>query len=383
MKNKRLLFVSGITIQLMYAIQIKNTMFNSVDADIVLLSNKEEAKVDLEALRLVFNRVYFNRVNSAPLYKDAYRYCIHPEQAIDEMYCRGLEVASYTDIFFWGDSWLYYFLYKYYSLNNIDVSWHLYPEGLSAYTDKYEEKSMRIYGRNIIIQSFIKMYDRLRAGYGNKNINDILDIYLINASWMHCDVPYKVVDVPLINIADKDNIYLLNRIFGYVPNKKDDIILLVDNAIHGERERYYDVSFMDKLFLDIAHNNTPKVYIKRKHGTDIEQYSNLLRKEVVIMEENYPLELVVINQDIDKNSVVVGFPSSAVILPYIICIPSELNIVWIDDYSMLKLRKEEDRVIGEIAHKLSCLYDGFVMVSLYRELCVTIRKIIDSRGVSS
>lgn len=310
----RALAIVGNGNQMLFAIQIKHTLFQGIPMDLIYV----EMDIDEEAARCIFDDVFFCRSNSEPPKNKATRCFFDPEWAMTEYYTT-IDLSKYTDVFFYHPNWVYYFLYKYSLYRKHEYVWHLLPEGAGAYIIEYPEIRIKKYG-SCFSRRIITMLDKNIFGYSKKNMDYIEDVYLINPRFSVVQGSLSKVAIPAFDMEDPSYIMQIKSILKYKPIKIENKIIILDGSCDRLRRTFYDVEEMDKLICLFGERvGKENILVKRKNGVGMDQYSDRVKERVSFYEdEHMPWELICMNGDIHK-CVIVSVISSAIVLPFIFC----------------------------------------------------------------
>ncbi len=300
--------------QLLFAAQVKHTLYEKIPMDMAYL----DIDISEDAASQLFDGVYKIRSNVAPPKSKALRCFIFPRYAIKTYYA-DIDSERYTDIFFWGPTWLYYFLYKYSVYRRHKYSWHLLPEGAGAYLISYPAIPLKSYGYKLTDRLF-QILDRNVFGYSKANMELVEDVYLIHPECSITDEVIDKVNIPEFDLNERDYINILNSVLKYDHTEIKDKLIIIDGGLNRSRTAFYDASKMDEMICRIGQMaGKENVLLKRKHGVGVDQYDPLVLGSVTMYEkEDMPWELVCINGDI-KNCMIISVPTSAIVLPYIFC----------------------------------------------------------------
>lgn len=310
---KKCLFLACTQFQLLCALQIKHTLLSEVPCDMILLNTE----ANLDGIRKIFNKVVWCRWNEAPLPKDAIRCFFDPLFALEHFYLDSMDLDfdNYTDLFYYGPCWVYYFIYKYYLISGHDYNGHYYPEGDAAYLGILDNPPAKWYG-NIVVAKIIKTIDYYYYGYGKENLKKAKDIYLFSPHYLLRDPILPVVEIPLFSIDDKNFISIINEVFNYRHINLSGKVIYIDGCWDGSREDFYDVKHADSVLIKLGDFfGKDCFWLKRHHSATMNMYSEQLKQHISIFEENFPWEIAFINGDV-KNCCILGWESSAITNPF-------------------------------------------------------------------
>ena len=270
-----------------------------------------------EAARVFFDGVFKCKSNDPPPKDKALRCFLFPQVAIRDYYA-DIDAEKYTDIFLCGPTWIYYFLYKYSLYRGKPYKLHIIPEGAGVYLGIPQYISpLRGYGR-IITAYVIKKLDRILSARKNTIYAKVTDAYLINPQFAVNYGSLRVINVPIIDVDDKEYIDNINCVFMYTPFPLYDKVVILDGSLDRYREGFYDVQKMDDIIIRLGLEiGKERVLLKRKHDVGVDQYCKEVQNSITFYEdENLPWELICFNKILDK-SVILSVNSSVIFLPYI------------------------------------------------------------------
>ncbi len=338
--------------QLMYACQIRRTVFNKMPLDMLYV----DMDIDEKSAQSIFDNVYKCCSQEAPPKKHALRCFFDPQWAMKKYYSN-IDLARYSDIFVWHPGWPFYFFYKYQLYKHHKYIWHLLPEGAGVYTYTMPEVNIKKYGYKPL-SCVIQFLDRRLFRY-SLMVNDLFkDVYIIKPEYSITDNTIPKVSVPQYSLTDYRYINTINSIFFQnKPVFYDNKLIILDGAREGQRNRFYNVGKMDDIIYKIGRTlGRENVILKRKQGVDISQYSSRVLEVVTLYEdENIPWELVCLNDSI-ATSIVLGVNSSAIFLPYIMLgYEQEIYRIGCDIVGYKYFNKEavteDERYIDELMEK--------------------------------
>ena len=349
--NRRALAIVCGGNQLLFAAQVKHTLFADIPMDMAYL----DIDISEEAAGQLFDGVYKIRSNVAPPKSKALRCFVFPKYAIKKFYAE-IEPGDYTDLFFYGPTWLYYFLYKYSVYSRHKYDWHLLPEGAGAYLVTNPQFPLKDYG-NRLVYRWLQIIDKLIFGYSKKNSELIRDVYLIHPECSLTDNSVPKISVPAFDRDEVKYMSIINSMLKYERTVIDHKVIIIDGALDRSRKDFYDMEKMDELIVKIGNRvGKEKVLLKRKHGVGFDQYSERIKQNVSFFtNEDMPWELLCINGDI-KDCVIISVPSSAIVLPYVFC-GFDLTTYRIKDKCIpfyfpheifIKSEQFYDRVVGQV-----------------------------------
>jgi len=351
------LIISGLSIHLIFAIQLKKTMYPDKPMDLVIATATQHIYINKEAAEKIFDNVYFcDMTNIAPPNNKTIRALFNPKYALREFYIDDFDPDVYSDIFFWGPTWVYYYLYKYFIQHHKNYSWHLYGEGDSSYYEANPNIRLREYGYPWL-KKFYKGIDKYFYKYTVRNFDVIKDIYLWNTKYVMYEPVRDIVEMPIINRDDKEYVAIINDMYGYsgaeLSQLKNKVIFL-DGAYMGTRDQLYDVNLVDNMLAQMGQAiGKENFVIKPHHGIDEEMYGSVVRENCTIMTQEYkwPWELPIINGDVD-NCIICGFFTTAISMMYILGVTDIETYVIRDMVEMLnhipETRYKENELIDEL-----------------------------------
>lgn len=337
-KYSKGLIISGLSIHLIYAIQLKCKMYPNHKMDLVIATSNQEIYLNKAALEKIFDNVYFlNMTNIEPPKNKSIKALINPKYALNEFYISDMNPDEYSDIFFWGPTWVYYNLFKYYVQKNKDYVWHLYGEGDSGYFEANPSIRLREYGYSCL-RKFYKGIDKYFFKYTVNNYSVIKDIYLWSTQYVTYEPIRPIIEMPIVDREDKEFITLLNEIYGYTTERLENKIIIIDGAYMGKREEFYDVAIVDSMYTRLGKEfGKENVIIKPHHGVTEQMYSEDVINNCTIMtaKARWPWELALLNNAI-KNCVICGTYSTAILMMYLIGITDTPTYLFRDMINMAR-----------------------------------------------
>ncbi len=306
--GKKCLMMIHTRFQLLAAFHIKRKMLDpGVDVDILLIGNQLGYPYAVR-LKDFFDRVYIAERDYYSQ-REQIKYYNRPSKALCKF---GIEKPEkYTDVFFYNPGWIYYYLKKFELKSGKNYSWHILLDGNAGYLFSLNSDFFIFheYG-NSVLQRAMCFFDRKMW---NRRLFLELDEYLWSSNMKVCSCEHKLVEVPRIDIYDKNEIGELNYIFNYMPCHDFDNAELI--YLDGAFGYGYDE------YLEYWLNNAVCVFGKKMivvphPSTDSKYYEKYITR-TTFTHNQYPWELICINQNL-KEKILIGPFTGALTNPMLI-----------------------------------------------------------------
>lgn len=302
--RKKCIILVNSQINLLFAIQLKKTLFCNDHFDLALSSLVKELKniSQKEQLKMYFDNIFFVDYDILPKSIEV-RSFINPKIFFE--FNTGIEFKEYTDIFFWNPTkFLYFYLFEM-KKRNKDVNIHLFGDAMGAYVcDEPVFKGLYKY-------KLVNHY--LRKKYRYKSISEYeYDYYVIGKEYMGFHSKRNVIDVPKVDINDKEFLSYINSVFEYDNNMRANYKYLFMDVHQKERFGESDIGIR---FIKSVLEFVPKddFAIRPHPRQDIGVYSNICDN---LIQFKVPWEIYCLNNNI-SGKVIITFGSSSAFLPYI------------------------------------------------------------------
>ena len=305
-RKKRCLMLVKTQMQLLLALQIRKNRLKEQDADIVLIGKTFLNIYKNRELEEIFNSVYFIEDNKLSEIKSWIAFW-NPDYWV-KCYLQ-IDPSSYSDIFFWNPTWIYYYLYKYSAVNKQKYCWHLISDAIASYIAEAPEIHPR-YGR--AWNKWMNVLDRYIWKYGNLD-NAEYDIYLCKPELAAYTSRHKFIRVPVIDKNDKNYVEKLNRVFGYQNQRIEQDVIFLDHAYDGDFDKREILSIIKRIGSTVGKDN----FIIKKHPREKREIYKEVEDAANILESDVLWELYCLNGMAD-NKVIIGYYSSSFLLPNIL-----------------------------------------------------------------
>ncbi len=340
-------------INLLFAIQLKKTLFASEKFDLILSSlvpGMEEISKK-EELKQCFDNVYFVDYNKVSR-KTKLLSVFFPKYFFESIL--GVPYIEYTDIFFWNPTlFLYFYLFEN-KRRGKSINMHLYGDAMGAYVCD-EPICGKLFKYN-----FINKY--LENKYGYKPIGECkYDYYVMGKKYVSFVPKHEIVDVPIIDVNDQKFVEYINKVFdfGSIPEVVyNNIFMDVHHEKFGDSET--GINFLNTLLKYVPRDDFAIRPHPRQDKSIYDKIGSIPLIDFVI-----PWELYCINYDITGKTVIT-FGSSSALLPLIFT-GAKYTVLCIDlENTFNTIFKDEWKAFINTLQKENSIYVVYTLEELER-----------------
>ena len=295
--------------QLLQGFHIRQSMLKDYYVDIVLFGGVQFDKLYAKRLQKFCNHAWFVE-NNYCTQKEYIKYYLSPRKALKNLINESFE-PDYTDIFCWDPGWCFYWLVRNERKSKIKYKWHLIQDGNGNYGTpslKFEHQHdarnmIEVCNRFIeckVLRIFPKEYD---------------DEYIWKPELRVVPYHHKIVEVPAIDINNKEEISYLNYIFNFDVNNNDILgykYIFLDTLV----QIFYE--YTSQIIRELSEKlGGEKIVVFMHPRSDRDMYNDLL-EYIELKECKVPWELFFINK-LTRDKVILGTYTSALSMGFACC----------------------------------------------------------------
>lgn len=306
---QRILFQCNTVYQLLVCINIKQTIYKNVEADLILSDIMNDANKIYDRLKEtgIFSNVFFWNIKKQrkeytliKKFKFAVSFNVKSIEAftLQKKYTAFL-VSNLT----LENAWLY----KKIKQKNKFAELQVYEDGLSTYSKLYEERLVKsrwsLKNINFLYRRIFKIYYKYSAVLAFRR-----DFF----AWK----PKEIIELPSLEISNKQNIEKLNFIFDYaeglIPKKCKAIFF--EESYYGDGKDVNDIEIVQEI---LKREKIENFFIKLHPRNNINRFENMGIYSLNTL--SVPWELVLLNcaeriKDITLYSIASGALFSGILL---------------------------------------------------------------------
>lgn len=310
---KKVLIVATTVFHVIVAVQMKRTILKNKSVDIILgdeTPNMKNIADNLENID-IFENVYFVKMNDYNKqigeyeYYTPFDYCTKKYFDVHKMFSQCKKYDIFLVPFFHHFHMNLYSYIKRFINKNIRV--YLYEEGVAIYSGMGS-----IYRKKCEYFSNDKVFKFFHYG---RMLNEIKGIVTFNPGLLQWGENYKKIKIPYINKNDSKMLEILNTVFGYNGEFKDEYdkkIIFFEEAKAEDGIKLNDIGIVNRLSEIVGKEN---ILIKLHPRSTKNRFSTLGYK--TNNNTLIPWEVIFMNHDF-SNTLFISTASSSIMHPVII-----------------------------------------------------------------